>query len=112
MAVREPQSCIASLPCRLHFPVRHSQNVAEVSARRSDRLSTQRHAHSLRRGLRRKETKNDCLFPIKNAMKKEVRGKGLLFWLPMLYYEGSGLNERRFPSGIETLLRNECMDLY
>src|SRR5438270_467153 len=43
-----------------------------------------------------------CFFLPKSTTFSEALGKALLFWLPMLYYEGSSLNNRRFPSGIET----------
>jgi len=79
-----------------------AKHVIEVSASRSDGLSTQRYAHGLRSGLRRKEPKNDCIFQVKKSRKNEVRGKGLLFWLPVLYHEGRSLKDKSFPSGIET----------
>ena len=76
--------------------------VVELSESLSDELSTQRLSEEVRSGLRANETKNDDLFSAKSTSFSEALGKGLLFWLLMLYYEGSSLNDRRIPSGIET----------
>ena len=79
-----------------------AKHVAEVSESRSEGLSTQRFSEVSGSGLTGKETKNVLIFSPKSTSFSEALGKALLFWLPMLYYEGSSLNDRSFPSGIET----------
>jgi len=76
---------------------------AELSENRSDGLSEQSLSEVFRSGLSRKQSSYTCIFCAKSTTFQEVRGNALLFWLLMLYYQRSSLNDTWFPSGIETI---------
>src|SRR2546429_9043508 len=79
-----------------------SSIVEELSAGRSDGLFERRHAQGLRSGVRAKKPKKKRGLRPKNVPKKETRGKYCMLRLPVLYYKPSSLNDKSFPSGIET----------
>ncbi len=58
--------------------------------------------HGSTRGLKANQGRHYLYFLNKSTIFLEALGKGLLFWLLMLYYEGSSLDGSGLPSGIET----------